>query len=157
MKIRSVQHNNRRRAFEVRTWRTTFIFPYSKADPAPSRSDPPVATALDAEIGNEGFTYTLHSGKEGTIHIEQVLEYNRDPNYLRDQLLYKLTLEAHERMKTASLSKREVIRRLGTSPAQLYRLLDPTNCRKSVDPMLRLLAVLDAEVEIVVRPARARS
>ena len=44
-----------------------------------------------------------------------------------------------------------MIRRLGTSPAQLYRLLDQTNYAKSVDQMLALLSVLDCEVELVVK------
>ena len=41
--------------------------------------------------------YLLASGKHGTVHIEQVLEYNQDPWYLRDLLLYKLTIEAQNR------------------------------------------------------------
>jgi len=48
------------------------------------------------------------------------------------------------------LARREIIRRLGTSPSQLYRLLDPTNDRKSLDQMLRLLTVLSRDVELVV-------
>jgi len=47
--------------------------------------------------------------------------------------------------------KREIIRRLGTSPAQLYRLLDTTNYRKSIDSVVELLQVLDCAVEFVVR------
>lgn len=66
-------------------------------------------------------------------------------------LLYKLTVEALSCIEASGLSKREVIRRLGTSPAQLYRLLDPTNYRKSVDKMLALLQVLDCQVDVVVR------
>jgi len=43
------------------------------------------------------------------------------------------------------------MRRLKTSPSQFYRLIDPTNYRKSIDKMLELLAVLDCEVELVTR------
>ena len=49
----------------------------------------------------------------------------------------------------------EIIRRLGTSPAQFYRLIDPTNYRKTVDKMLLLLQVLDCEVDVVVRQRSA--
>ena len=45
---------------------------------------------------------------------------------------------------------REIVRRLGTSAAQFYRLLDQTNYRKSVDQVLNLLHVLDCDVELVV-------
>src|SRR5881396_3487392 len=67
-------------------------------------------------------------------------------------LLYRLTLEAQKRVAESPLSKREIVRRLGTSAAQLYRLLDQTNYRKSVDQVLALLQVLNCEVDLVVRP-----
>ena len=44
------------------------------------------------------------------------------------------------------------VRRLGTSAAQLYRLLDQTNYRKSVDQVLNLLHVLDCDVDLIVPP-----
>lgn len=93
--------------------------------------------------------------QEGTVHIEQVLEYNEDPSYLRDLLLYRLTIEAQKRIDKSPLSKREIIRRLGTSPAQLYRLLDQTNYRKSVDQLVSLLQILDCDVDFVVRAKTA--
>ena len=131
------------------------LFPHSKADPPPTTSDPVFQVAVDEELGREGFTYSLASGREGSVHIEQVLEYNQDPRYMRDMLLYKLTIEAQKRVEESALSRREIIRRLGTSPAQFYRLLDPTNYRKSVDRMLFLLHVLDCEVDLVVRAKSA--
>ena len=151
MKIRSVTHNNRKKAFEVKTSRRTFQLPYSKVAPQPSVADPITRLFVDKELGREGFTYVLESGREGTVHVEQVLEYNQDPRYLRDALLYKLTLEAQKRVKTSPLSKREIIRRLGTSATQLYRLLDQKNYRKSVDQLLSLLHVLDCNVDLLVR------
>ena len=155
MKIRSVTHNNRKKAFEVKTSRKTFQLPYSKIDPQPSVADPIIRVFIDKELGREGFTYVLDSGKEGTVHIEQVLEYNQDPSYLRDALLYKLTVEAQRRVKASPLSKREIIRRLGTSATQFYRLLDQKNYQKSVDQLLSLLHVLDCDVDLLVRAKAA--
>ncbi len=154
MKIRSVRHNNHKRAFEVTTWRGQLLFPYAKSIPAPTPRDPIIEIFVDEELGREGFTFRLASGLEGSVHVEQVLDYNQDPGYLRDLLLYRLTLEADTAVEESPLSKREIIRRLGTSPAQFYRLLDPTNNRKSVDRMLSLLQVLDREVDLVVRERR---
>jgi hypothetical protein len=91
------------------------------------------------------------------VHLEQVLEYNQDPGYLRDALLYRLTIEAQERVQASPLSKREIIRRLGTSATQFYRLLDQTNYRKTIDQLLSLLHVLDCDVDLIVRANRARS
>lgn len=106
---------------------------------------------MDREIAREGFTYVLVSGQEGTVHVEDVLEYNNDPSHMRDTLLYRLTIEAQKRLDKSALSRREIIRRLGTSPAQLYRLLDQTNYQKSIDQVLSLLRVLDCDVDFVVR------
>jgi len=151
VKIRSIAHNNRKKVFVVKTSAKSLVFPFAKSDPTPTIQDPVTKLFVDAEAANEAFTYELHSGQIGTVHIEQVLEYNRDPNYLRDQLLYRLTLEAQKRIAKSGLSKREIIRRLGTSAAQLYRLLDQTNYRKSVDQVLALLQVFNCDVDLVVR------
>ena len=155
MKIRRVSINNRKRVFEVKASSRSLVYPYSKLHPQPSLADRVAEAAVDEELGREGFTYVLESGREGTVHIDQVLEYNQDPSYLRNVILYKLTLEAQKRVAASPLSKREIIRRLGTSAAQLYRLLDQTNYRKSVDRMLVLLSVLDCDVDLVVRAKSA--
>lgn len=155
MKIRSVSHNNRKKAFEVKTSTRTFLLPYAKVSPEPTRDDAAARVFVDPELGREGFTYVLESGKEGIVHIEQVLEYTQDSSFLRDALLYKLTIEAQKRVDTSPLAKREIIRRLGTSATQFYRLLDQTNYRKSVDQLLSLLHLLDGDVDLVVRAKSA--
>jgi predicted XRE-type DNA-binding protein len=149
-----VCHNNRKKAFDIRTGRAVFSFPYSKADPEPSRADPVAMVGVDPDMGREGFTYTLKSGKKGAVHVEQVLDYNQDPAYTRDALLYRLTILAQRQIESSRLSRREIVRRLGTSAPQLYRLLDQTNYRKSIDKMLALFHVLDCDVDLVVRPRR---
>lgn len=155
MKIRSVILNNRKRAFGVKTQTRSLTFPYVKAHPQPKANDPVVRVSVDRELSRQGFTYTLASGREGTVHVDQVLEYNQDPGYLRNLLLYKLTVEAQKRVNESALAKREIIRRLGTSATQFYRLLDQTNYRKSVDQLLLLLRVLDCDVELIVRARTA--
>jgi len=155
VKIRAVTHNNRKKAFEVRISTKTLAFPFSHAEPTPTMRDPIAELFVDSEAGREAFTYVLRSGRTGTVHVEQVLEYNKDPAYLRDLLLYRLTLEAQKRIASSPLSKREIVRRLGTSAAQLYRLLDQTNYRKSVDQVLALLQVLNCDVDLVVRTKTA--
>jgi len=155
MKIRKVKLNNRKRAFVVNTWSQSYEFPFTKADPSPTKSNSVATFYIDEELGREGFTFVLEDGAEGSVHIEQVLEYNQDPRYMRDLLLYKLTGEAQKRVDSCGLSKREIIRRLGTSPAQFYRLLDSTNYKKSIDKVLYLLHVLDCEVELIVKDKSA--
>jgi hypothetical protein len=155
VKIRSIRHSNRKKVFEARTAAKALIFPFSKADPVPTTADPVAELFVDQEAAREAFTYVLRSGRTGTVHIEQVLEYNQDPAHLRNLLLYRLTLEAQKRIAHSPLSKREIVRRLGTSAAQLYRLLDQTNYRKSLDQLLALLQVLNCDVDLVVRTKTA--
>lgn len=60
-------------------------------------------------------------------------------------------------IKKSPLSKREIVRRLRTSATQLYRLLDQTNYRKSVDQLLSLLHVLDCDVDLLIKKASAKT
>jgi hypothetical protein len=155
MRITSVSADQRKRAFEVRTRKGVFELPYAKVVPAPSETDRVAAVYVDKELGGEGFTYELESGAEGTVHIDQVLDYHREPGYMADLLLYKLTVEAQNRLDRSGIGIRQLARRLRTSPSQLYRLLDTTNYRKSVRQVLSLLHALDCEVDLVVRDRKA--
>lgn len=152
MKIRNVTSNNRRNEFSVLTRSgVTYAFPYVEADPRPSSDDRIEEVFVDKELGNEAFTYILESGEEGSVHIEQVLEYNEDPMYLADLLTYKLTLEAQRGIECSGLSRRQIAKRLKTSVPQLYRLLDPANTRKSMNQLVALLHILDCDVDLIVK------
>ena len=70
MKIRSVRANSRRKAFEVTISGQLLVFPYAKASPRPTATDPVETCCADPELGREAFTYALASGIEGAIHIE---------------------------------------------------------------------------------------
>jgi len=155
VRITSVSVNLRRRAFLVDLAGTVYPFPFARSSPRPSAADPVASVAIDPELASEGFTYVLKSGAEGSVLADQVLDYNKDPSFLRDMLVYKLTIEAQNRVAKTGLSKREIIRRLGTSATQFYRLIDQTNYSKSVDQLLRLLNVLDCDVEFVVHAKSA--
>lgn len=150
MKIRSVIPVTRRRAFSIQTARGSFEFPWSELDVVPSAADPVVEAFPDPELGREGFTYRLASGAEGTVHVDHVLRFVRDPDYQRKELLYALTNEAIDSLAASGRTKRSLARQLGTSLAQLARLLDPANGTKSVDQMIRLLAAMGRSVELRV-------
>jgi len=72
-----------------------------------------------------------------------------------DRPIAPQAIEARKRIAATSLAKRDIVRCLATSPTQLYRLLDQTNYRKSVDQMVRLLQVLGCDVELVVNAKTA--
>ncbi len=155
MKIMKVTFNHKQRAFDVRTRGRNYVFPYAVVRPAPTRENKVIEAHVDAEMDREGFVYVLESGEEGAVHIDHVLDYNSDPNYMADALLYKLNLQAQVAVKESGLSTRELIRRLSTSPSQFYRLLDQTNYRKSMHQLVALLHVLGCRVDIVLTPEKS--
>ena len=156
MKIQRVTVNNRKAQLElvVRPGKV-YPFPFAKLDPRPTPADRITKAYVDKELGSEAVSYVLESGAEGAVHIDHALEYNQDTGYLAEILIHKLTVEALRRVEAAAFSRRELARRLKTSVPQLYRLLDPTNTRKSISQLVALLHVLDCEVELVVKTKSA--
>lgn len=155
MKIHKVVPNNRKRTFVVHAPSQTYEFPYALSDPAPTGEDRLRQVYVDDELGREGFTYRLASGREGSVHMDSVLEYNLDPAYMADLALYTLTVRAKALVEESPLGRREIIRRLGTSASQFYRLLDPTNYGKSMRQLVALIGILGFDVDIVLK-SRAR-
>jgi hypothetical protein len=150
MKIKKVVVNNRRKAIEIDGPSGPLSLPFSKLRLVPTPRNPISRIKVDPELAHRAITYWLESGDEDSVHLDAFLEYNRDPELMRELVLHQLSVDARKLMEKSGLSKHEVIRRLGTSPSQLYRLLDTANYRKSVDEMLRLLAVLGATAKIVI-------
>jgi hypothetical protein len=156
MKLRSVTANDRKARLELTTYSGKVLpIPYAKLDPRPTPGDKLRRVYVDAELGREAATYELESGAEGSVHVDQALEYNEDPGALAELLVHKLTVEADRRVEGSGLSRRELARRLGTSVPQVYRLLDPANTTKSIRQLVALLHVLDCDVELVVKPRTA--
>ena len=156
MKISRVSINNRKKEFLMETRAgEAYRYPYAKADPLPTSENRIESVFVDKELGCEAISYVLSSGDEGSIHVEQVLEYNKDPNYMAELLIYKLTLEARKSIETSGLSRRQVAKRLKTSVPQLYRLLDPANTSKSINQLVALLHVLSCRVDLVIHRPQA--
>lgn len=148
MKIKTVKVNNRKKALEIETAKGEYSLPFSQLQLKPSSKDKIKTAFVDSELAGVAVTYLLESGKEDSVHLDAFLDYDRDPDFMRETTLHKLTVEALKLVKVSGLSKQELIRRLKTSPSQLYRLLDPANYQKSVDEMFRLIAVLGYRVDV---------
>jgi hypothetical protein len=154
MKVKTVTANNRKKAFEIETTSGDYTFPYALLRMQPDPDNRVKEAFADEDLGREGFTYRLADGREDTIHLDAVLEYNRDPSHLHELLVHRLTVEALKAVETSDVSKRELIRALGTSASQFYRLLDPANRTKSVAQLIALLHLLGREVDVVVSEVR---
>ena len=69
MKMRKVIANPRRKTVEITTARRSFVYPFARFEPRPTSDDPIRTIRVDRELASEGFTYTLASGREGSVHI----------------------------------------------------------------------------------------
>lgn len=147
MKIKKVKINNRKKSLEIETQKGVFSLPYSRLSLKPTSKDKIISAFIDKELGQEALTYILASGKEDSIHLDAFLDYNQDPDFIRQITLHKLTTQALTLIKKSDVSRHEITRRLKTSPSQLYRLLDPSNYKKSMGEMIKLLYVLGCHIE----------
>jgi hypothetical protein len=152
LKVLSVAPNYHRRCFDLETREQTYTFPFAKLPHDIGASNRVTSVYPDPELANEGFTYELESGETESVLLDEVLHYNKDPAILNDMLLFDLTCEVHNALEGSKLSKRELIRQLGTSSSQFYRLLDTTNYTKSAGQMIALLHLLGKSVDVSVRP-----
>lgn len=152
MKISNVSANARKKEIEIQVGERKYAFPFAKLRLVPTPEDPVAEIRADDEFGGEAFTYRLESGSEDTVHLEAVREVNLDADYLQEILLHRLTVEARQGMAEVGIGIRQAARMLGTSPAQLYRLLDPCNSGKSLGQLLALLHLVNRRVEVVVTP-----
>jgi hypothetical protein len=50
---------------------------------------------VDQELDQEGFTYVLTSGREGTVHIKQVLEYNQPASNTLNLVIFHQIISTH--------------------------------------------------------------
>jgi hypothetical protein len=153
VKIRHVTVDDRRAQLVLTVGaKPSLPIPFAKLAPRPTSDDRIREAYVDEELGREAVTYVLQSGAEGTVHVDHVLEYNRDPGYLAELTIYKLTFEVLRRVDRSGLTRRQLARRLGTSVARLHRLLDPTDMKKELAQLIALLHGLGCEVEFVVSP-----
>lgn len=157
MKIERVTANARKSAFEVVLDGAEYEVPWAGLRLKPTAEDPVVDLVADPDFGGEAFTYRLRSGREDTVHADAVLEINEDPAHLQKLFMHRLTVAAARAVKESGLGKRQLARQLGTSPSQLYRLLDPTNHGKSLGQLVALLRHTGLEVDLIVRPRTGRS
>ncbi len=141
----------RARAFVIHLGQRKLRYPFALLDPKPSTRDRFVRYYRDETVGQAALWYVLQSGRQGYLSAEQVLTFYREPSDSKGYVLWTLTTAAIEHMKHTGLSRRQILRRLHTSSAQLDRILDASNVRKSVDGVLALLEVLGYEVEVTVR------
>jgi hypothetical protein len=79
------------------------MFPFARLATQPTAADPLVKVFVDPELGAEGFTYVLKSGRENTVHVDEVLEETSPAQFYRllDQTNYRKSVDQLPRLLQA--------------------------------------------------------
>lgn len=157
MKIKRILANNRKKVILLETTGGKYEYPYRLLPFVPNLDDKIVDIYVDKEIDSRGFSFNTESGRNETVLLDQVLDYNKDPQYIRDNTLHNLTAEAIKAFDKQEMSKAEIARRMKTSTKQIYRLLDPSFYGKTIDQMVMFLFVLGKEIGIVEKKKKTNS
>lgn len=149
-KIRKATWNNKKKLIEVETAKESLSLPFSKLMTPPTVDNPIEELYVDKELANTAVTFRLKNGDEDSIPLDAFLDFNKDPDYLRETEMHRLTVLANKLIKDSGVSKREICRRMETSMSQLARILDTSNYKKSFDQLIKLFTIMGTEVKIEV-------
>ncbi len=154
MKIEKIFFENGSELVEVITKRNgkkvKFSLPVAKLKPAPSKVNPIVSIEIDKDLGSEGISYILRNGEPGTVHIDAFREFSRDPDFFRDLTVYKSTLLLEQINEQSPISKKELAGKLTTSVAHIYRIFESSYYGKTIDQIIKALAVYGYKVELTL-------
>jgi len=141
-KYKSVKFNNRKKVFHlIYTSGLEIECPYS----ALSIDKNVIEAGPDKEVGNHCFYFVLEDGEKDYITFDQPLYIIRHPDYVREEVLYNVTVELQKIIALKKISKREIARRLNTSVTQVNRLLDQTNYNKGLSGLIDIATIIGYE------------
>lgn len=141
-KFKTVEFNNKKRVFHLQyTSGLQLECPFS----AIGLNQKVVEAGPDLEAGGHSFFYVLEDGSKDYVPYDQPLHITQHPEYVKEQALYEMTKLINQFIRKEKISKRELARRLHTSPSQLERLLDPTNHKKELSRLIEIAALLNYE------------
>jgi len=149
-KIRKATWDNKKRLIEIETAKNSFSLPFAKLMTSPTSGNPIEELYVDKELASTAITYHLKDGSVDSVPLDAFLDFNKDPDYLREAEMHRLTILANKLLKESGISKREICRRMETSMSQLARILDTSNYSKTFDQLIKLFTIMGTEVKIEV-------
>ena len=149
-KIKKATWSNKKKLIEIEIAKGQLSLPFAKLMTPPTRGNPIEKLYVDKELASKAITYCLKDGTLDSVPLDAFLDFNKDPDYLRESEMHRLSILANKLVKDTGISKREICRRMGTSMSQLSRLLDTSNYSKTFDQLIKLFNILGTEVKIEV-------
>ncbi len=149
-KFKLVRFNNKKKVFHLTyTSGLEIECPYS----ALSIEKNVIEAGPDKEVGNHCFYFILEDGEKDYITHDQPLYIIRHPDYVREEVLYNVTVELQHIIVLKKIPKRELARRLNTSVTQVNRLLDQTNYNKDLSRLIEIATIIGYEFKWSLKKA----
>ena len=149
-KFELVTFNNKKKVFHlIYTSGLQVECPYSSL----SIGKNVVEAGPDKEVGSHCFYFVLENGYTGCVPFDQPLHIIRHPDYVREEVLYKVTVELQDIIALKKIPKRELARRLKTSVTQVNRLLDQTNYNKDLSRLIEIATIIGYEFKWSLKKA----
>lgn len=101
---------------------------------------------VDKELGEEAITLLFINGEEDSVPLDAFLEEGKDPDFYKDLCLYEMTLLLIEKFEESEITKSKLAKSLDTSMSQINRLMDTSNKSKTIDQIIKALAVLGHKI-----------
>ncbi len=79
--------------------------------------------------------------------FDQPLYISNNPDYMRQELMFELTMNIQSIIEDVGISKRELARSLKTSVTQINRLLDQTNYNKDLSRLIQIASLLNYDFD----------
>ena len=143
-KFKKVEFNNKKKIFRL-TYNSNLMVecPYV----ALGIKEKVIDAGPDKEVGHHSFYFVLENGKKDYVPFDQPLYISNNPDYMRQELMFELTMKIQYMIENAGISKRELARSLKTSVTQINRLLDQTNYNKDLSRLIQIAALLNYDFD----------
>ncbi|MEK7396938.1 MAG: hypothetical protein AAB116_08385 [Candidatus Poribacteria bacterium] len=150
VKIRSGEFNNRKKVLTVYYMNGKAIeVHYSQLGIKKNLG----AVWVDKETRGHSLGLRFDDGKEDYMPYDQPLALTKDPEYLLQTHVERLTAVIKATIKERRISKRFLADQLGTSDNQIQRLLNPTILNKNLEQLYKVATIIGLEFEWHIKKA----
>lgn len=111
------------------------------------------AVWVDKETKGHSLGLRFEDGTEDYMPYDQPLALSKDPEYLLQAHIERLTAVIKATIRERKISKRFLAERLGTSDNQIQRLLNPAILNKNLEQLYKVATIVGLEFEWHIKKA----
>jgi DNA-binding Xre family transcriptional regulator len=106
---------------------------------------------VDWETNGKSLKITFEDDSIDYLPYDQPLVIVKDPEYLLQIHIERITAKIKEAIAKKKISKRYIAERLGTSDNQVQRLLNPDILNKNLSQLYKIADLVGLEFEVLVK------